>query len=738
MKILEHNMVLIEHESELPDAATTCSELFMDHETTSFQFDEYGREPYGDHRICGTSVTWDDHPRSYYIPVRHNVDGDLVPGNLPIENYQRWHRDVLRNQNLKRWVNQSIKFDMHFSLAEGAEIPRIGGPEIYCTEVHSKLLDTDRLTKGGYGLDALAKWLLDRDISKYEVALKQHLTSLNLRKHCKDYGHAAIGVMAPYACCDTLTVRDVARKLEEFCPEQCKPVWQYETLLTPVLFDMERDGERVDEELLAIRELELTVQLAKIEEEIHTHTGQRCQPSKSKDCFELLCAKYGLPVLSWSQDKEETGDEVGSPSFDFDALTQYSGLPEVLENPLLKWVVSAMLDYRDKHTLLTYFVQPYSRLHVNGLMHPDYDQIKRTGRLGCRKPNMQQLSKEAKELIIPGAGRGFLCCDYSQIEFRLLVHYMNDPTAVAAYQNNPDTDFHQWVADMCGIDRKPAKNVNFCMGYQGGKRKVVRMLSSDPKIVDVLGVEADVVCAGSRIPDELYVFICDVVRRGGDQRFREDPRLVAIAKQLVAKAEGISPADRPAIFSMLCKRRGEEVYNRYHATLPGLKRESRAAASACAANGYVACPDKRRRHLPPRASWLAMNSVTQGWAASIIKERTVALAPRYNSETRALGLSLAAQVHDENRFVGEVEALRNPSAIRHVTSIMERPLTSIRVPIRSSASFSAVNWREASDDKHPKYEKLEIVRSLPASQDPNLPQKWLSHTASQVEPGGVR
>ena len=713
MKLLAPNKVLIEDASELPIGATTCKELYHDVETTSFQFDEYGNQPYNGHRVCGSCVTWDDHPRAYYIPVRHNTNGKLLPGNVSIDKYQQWCKDTLKNPNLKRWTNQNIKFDMHFLLQEGAEIPRIGGPEIWCTLTHAKLLDTDRLTKGGYGLDALSSWLLNENINEYELQVKQYLQRLKQKnKKAVDYGHVAIDIMANYGCQDALTTRAVALELRKRCPEVSREVWKTETLLTPILFDMERDGEHVDSEALQLKELELLTELTVIEEQIQKMTGQSCTPSNTNHCFEMLCGKYGLPVLAWTE------GETGNPSFTYDALLQYLALPEVMYDKKLTWLITTMMDYREKHTLLTYFVQPYLRFQVNGIMHPTYDQCKRTGRLGCKEPNMQQLSPEAKELILPGKGRAFLCCDYSQIEFRLLVHYMNNPEAVEAYNRNPDTDFHQWVADMCGINRKPAKNVNFAMGYGGGKLKVVTMLAGDKSLIGKLNDIAIEMCKNNEINIEIYDFIKEVVKRGDDMRYKENPKTIKLAAGLLNKIEELTPEDSPALFAMLCKQRGEEVYRQYHARLPELKRESRAAASVCARNGFVKTPYGRQRHLPRNMSWLAINSVTQGWAADIIKERTVALAPRYNATTRELGLSLAAQVHDENRFVGDEEATRNPIAVRHVTSIMENHIVPIRVPIRSSASWSNKNWREASDDKSPNYKKLEINRELLKSEDP--------------------
>lgn len=709
MKFLTPTRVLIEDATELPEGATTCKRLYLDFESTSFEFSEYGREFYKDHRACGAAVTWDNHPRSYYIPVRHNVDGDMMPGNINIDHYQEWLKKSLKHKGLKTWANQGVKFDAHCALAEGAEFDC----QLFCTLTHAKLLDTDRKTRGGYGLDALAAWLLNKDIKPYEQRVKDYLARCKRGgRVARDYGQVAIDIMGEYACVDVAACRDVDIKLEQLCPEFARQVWDTETLLTPVLFDMERAGLRVNPEALDVKNLELITYLGMIEELLHKEVGFACVPSNSDHCFELLCNRFGLPVLGWTDE--------GNPSFGWDVLTSYLAHPVVAASPQLIRIIKTVMDYRDKHTLLTYFVQPYQRLHVDGLMHPDYDQVKETGRLGCRTPNAQQLSKDAKELIVCEPGHSFLSCDYSQIEFRLIAHYVADPAITLAYLDNSNTDFHALIAKMCGIPRDPAKNVNFCIGYGGGKSRVVQMLSSNMDLVGSLGDEAGEMCQGGEVSGDLMRFMMEVVRRGNDHRYKEDPVLVRKASQLVS-AEGLTNSDRQLVFEMLCRKRGEEVYNGYHAMIPNLKRETKDCAMVCKSKGFVRTAYGRPRHLPERVAWRGFNSVAQGTAADVIKERTVALAPRYNAKTRELGIVLRAQVHDENLFSGLTEAIMDPRTTRHVTSLMERPRVEFTIPMRSSAGASYVDWRRAGDEKHKEHIHIEIVRDIPASKDPQLP-----------------
>jgi hypothetical protein len=79
-----------------------------------------------------------------------------------------------------------------------------------------------------------------------------------------------------------------------------------------------------------------------------------------------------------------------------------------------------------------------------------------------------------RSLFLPEDGEMWASNDFSSQEPRLLVHYaslLDLPGAdkmVGAYQNDPNTDFHQMVADMAGIKRKAAKTIGLGLMYGMG------------------------------------------------------------------------------------------------------------------------------------------------------------------------------------------------------------------------------------------------------------------------------
>jgi DNA polymerase I-like protein with 3'-5' exonuclease and polymerase domains len=112
-----------------------------------------------------------------------------------------------------------------------------------------------------------------------------------------------------------------------------------------------------------------------------------------------------------------------------------------------------------------------------------------TGRLSAANPNLQQVPARheiigpmVRSLFLPEEGQFWAANDFSSQEPRLLVHYatlLDLPGAekmANAYREDPNTDFHQMVADMAGIKRKAAKTIGLGLMYGMGKAKLAAQL----------------------------------------------------------------------------------------------------------------------------------------------------------------------------------------------------------------------------------------------------------------------
>lgn len=620
MLTFDNGTTLIEHAHELPRIAG-ARRVFADFETTSGHKSLMSTNPWHNCSVAGLGITVDDHKGAWYIPVGHHHGP-----NIDKEVFIDWWFDTLDQS--EEWCNHNVKYDAHVS---ANDLGVVVDPDytLKCTMTQAKIIDSDRLFKGGYGIDALSRSWLKEDIAQYEQALQPYL------HNNKDYGAVPPDIMAPYGGQDVISCRRLDKYIEGRMHEDCRRVSRNEIELTLLLFEMEREGMRVNPDMLKVQEIKSMNEMMALDEQMFDITGQMFRADASEDCFDILCNMYGLPVMGWTED--------GNPSFDKDTLKLYLTHADAPVE-----LVKLMLQYRSLSTFVNFFVKPYQELHVDGVLHPSYNQAVRTGRMSCKKPNSQQLNYLAKALIIPGEGSSFFSIDDSQIEFRTIAHYTNNPTIVGAYNSNPWTDYHQLVANLCGIKRKPAKTINFLIGFGGGRALVET----------ALGAELDLV--GHLLE--------------------------------VAKKQAKNPEDVDKIYRFLRNKKAKQVYDGYHEMIPELKRVSRKAAKVAEARGYVRNLLGRHRHLPEDRAHIAFNTLNQSTAADLMKERLVTLRRKLIGTP----IKFAAQVHDELLLRAPTEVLEDPRTKRDIVYHMSHPDVDMRVPVRCSYGLSAKNWAEAS------------------------------------------
>lgn len=589
--------------------------------------------PYLGDRACMWAVCFDDEGPAISVPIRMRNSP-----NLPLEPCLRWSRDVINAAT--GWVNHNVKFDAHFAAVDGAPFPETC--KLIDTLTLSKVINTDRWT---HGLKELLRELLNR-ATESEDRVKAFLNGYNLGRNrkAKDYALVPSDILGYYACDDVLGNRDLFRYLQKQLPEQVGPTWAMEQELTPVLWDMESAGLRTETvELRKAKVISIHKQIS-MATRLNAITGTEFADSSAYS-YALICGKWGLPVLARNK-------ESGNPSFDYEALLLYLSHPEVLADQMKLEAIKLMMALRDEETFSSLFLDVFTEQQDSrGYVHPMYNQLVRTGRMSCEKPNAQQFDKRAKSLVYTDTPTdGFLDIDASQIEFRTIVHYIQDERAIAAYQNDPKTDFHQWVADLCQINRKPAKDINFAQAFGAGKKKIVSMLASNPLIIAAVNAEVD-----------------------------------QMIKDGVIKSD-----DRMKAYADLCWLRGEAVFNTYHSSLPTLKKTSKKAEAIARARGFVFNFFGRRRHLPPKACHVAFNTLCQGTAMDLVKRRMIRTAPRYNPDLKRDGITMRANVHDAILYHGDQEALKKWQP--WIMEQLEATEPGFRVPIRWEAEFKTGTW----------------------------------------------
>ena len=125
----------------------------------------------------------------------------------------------------------------------------------------------------------------------------------------------------------------------------------------------------------------------------------------------------------------------------------------------------------------------------DGLIHCQFHSTReewngtRSGRYSSSKPNLQQVPSPSANIM---AGRLCRECfipytpshkwgklDYSQLEYRVFAHYAvgdKSDEIRERYNDDPNTDYHQYVVDMTGLRRRTAKVFNFSKLFGSGAK----------------------------------------------------------------------------------------------------------------------------------------------------------------------------------------------------------------------------------------------------------------------------
>ncbi len=251
------------------------------------------------------------------------------------------------------------------------------------------------------------------------------------------------------------------KKLEKY--NLFKIYTDIELPLTKILSDMEKEGIKIDRELLLKLIEDVSEEIILTENKIYEISGERFNINSPKQLSEILFNKLNLPV----QKKIKTG---------------YSTDNEVLQN-LLPYheIISEILKYRTLVKYKTAFLDSIKNfLDKDNRIYPSYNQnVTATGRLSSSNPNIQNIPakddkvREIRKIFIPlSENEIVLKADYSQIELRILAHICKDPALINIYNNNGD--IHTMVAasifgekpeKITRNQRRIAKTINFGIIY---------------------------------------------------------------------------------------------------------------------------------------------------------------------------------------------------------------------------------------------------------------------------------
>lgn len=300
-------------------------------------------------------------------------------------------------------------------------------------------------------------------------------------------------------------------------------------------------------------------------------------PGSSVQLGKYLVDDLGLPVLKRTKE--------GNPSFDKEALEEY----ELLLDAQGDATAQKVLTYRGWQKTVSSNFQAYLELmDENRILHPNYKvHGTRTGRLSCEKPNLQQIPRESVKPWNGDVKKAFI------------------PRPENLYKNIWSKNNQTSVSGKLRLRTFDFKQVEF------------RLAAAYAKEVELL---------------ELFNSGADIFTEMSERLGRPRHQI----KTFVYATLYGAGKSKIALILKISKKEADDLYEEYHGTWPGFKKVADKATRLAQADGYIDYWSGRRRHLRRDEAHKAWNSVLQGGAFEIVKNRMLALKDQ----------PIVLQVHD--------------------------------------------------------------------------------------------
>jgi DNA polymerase-1 len=559
-----------------------------------------------------------------YIPIAHKAGDDdlfggdsLVEGQLPMDLVIDTLRPMLQDPSIVK-IGQNMKYDAKIFARYGVTVAPYDDTMLMSYALHAGIHN--------HGMDALSTRYLDHT----PIPTKELLGS---GKSMITFDKVELGKAIKYAAEDA----DVTLRLwQVFKPklhvEQVTTV--YETLerpLSPVLVQMERNGIKVDRDVLSRMSNTFAQKMAGLEAEIQELAGQPFNVGSPKQLGEILFDKMELP----GGKKGKTG----AYATGVDVLEDLASEGHELPARVMDWRQLSKLKSTYTDALQT-FINPET-----GRVHTSYIQTGAvTGRMSSSDPNLQNIpirtdeGRRIREAFVADAGKKLISLDYSQIELRILAHVAKIDSLKQAFRDGHDihamTASEMFGVPMEGMDpmiRRQAKAINFGVIY---------------------GISGFGLARNLRIPrKEAQGFI--------DRYFERFPGIKEYMDATVAFAKE----------------------HKYVQTLFGRKIHTPEIAAKGPQSGF--------------AKRAAINAPIQGTAADIIRRAMIRMPAALADLPQDVTAKMLLQVHDELIFeVNEGACDMVIEIVKDVMENASEPAVKLDVPIEVDAGIGN-NWAEA-------------------------------------------
>ena len=388
--------------------------------------------------------------KACYIPLEHGGH-DLLserPDQLAAELVLARLKPLLEDPAILK-IGHNLKFDWVVLERRGVRIAPYDD-----TLVMSFNLDAGGLNS--HALDDLARKHLGHECLSYKELCGTGLKQITFDK-------VPIDRATEYAAEDADVALRLWMRFRTRMPyERVTRVYEMvDRPMVEVIGRMERDGVKVDREVLKALSSEFNLQIAELEERICGEAGCRFTIGSPQQLGDILFNQMGLAggrkgkSGTWSTDVTE-----------LERLAR-EGVP----------IAQLVLDWRQLTKLKSTYTDALQE-QINretGRVHTSYSLSgAQTGRLASTDPNLMnipirtEIGRRIRDAFIAEPGHVVLSADYSQIELRLAAHICDVPQLREAFEAG--ADIHNMTAgelfgEVNRDTRASAKTINFAILY---------------------------------------------------------------------------------------------------------------------------------------------------------------------------------------------------------------------------------------------------------------------------------
>ena len=612
--------------------------------------------------IAGVAVALEDGP-CFYLPIRHGGGGNLDPDQALgyLRQAAREFTGTLCGANLGYDLDFLAEDGVEFHQAQWFRDVQVADPLI--NELHNS-----------YSLEAICQ---RRGIpGKDESVLAEALSVYGFKGKRAKNGIWSLHsrFVGPYAEQDARLPLTLLRKQEREIEEQdLWGVYNLESRVLPVLVRMRRRGVAV-----SLDRLEQVERWAREQQQLAIDATNHLIKTRLEfgDITRPSALAAVLRDLGVTLPRTATGK---------DSVT--AAVLEGIDHPVGEHLRRA----KKMSTLRTTFCDGVRHHLTNGRIHCTFNQLRRQkddgsdetegaafGRLSSANPNLQnqpardpEIGPMWRSIYVPDEGL-WASLDYSQQEPRQAVHFAVqagpdvigrrawDSACEAArrYRDDPKMDFHQMMADMAGIKRKPAKNIFLGLSYGMGGAKLCRDLGLPTAWRLSWGT--------------------------GRQRGFKD---YATRQEVIAAAERGREAGWRVSYWEVAGPEGTALTDHFDERVPFVRQMAQYCQQQAAKRGFIQTLSGRRCRFPVKDDgeydWLhkAFNRLIQGSSADQTKEAVVALD--------SAGYFLQLQVHDEVDMT-----VQSREEAESAAEIM-RDVVQLQVPMKVDVE-TGPSWGEAA------------------------------------------